>query len=260
MPSIDENLAAWNVGYAWHDGGEEWSERWGGSEVQWQSSIYPRIQHMLPVETILEIGPGYGRWTQYLRDHCERIILVDVSKRCIDACQARFGESATMAYLVNDGRSLEMLQSQSVDFVFSFDSLVHCEVDVIAAYLGELNRVLKPSGSGFIHHSNLGSYRRTYDLVQKLPDWIQKRLHEHEIVNLMSWRARSMTAARFARLADAAGLHCVQQELVNWHSRMLIDCLSTINARRCHPTVPLRVIRNFGFMREADDARRLRLS
>src|SRR6266567_7931064 len=56
------------VKYDWRDAGEEWSESWGTSAAQWSGAILPRIQGCLPTGTILEIGPGFGRWTNYLKD------------------------------------------------------------------------------------------------------------------------------------------------------------------------------------------------
>ena len=50
-----------------------------------------------------------------------------------------------------------MVDDESIDFAFSADSLVHADLDVIAAYLSELARTLRPNGVGFIHHSNLGA-------------------------------------------------------------------------------------------------------
>ena len=44
----------------------------------------------LPASTILEIGPGYGRWTHYLKDYCDRLVIVDRAAECIEACQKRF--------------------------------------------------------------------------------------------------------------------------------------------------------------------------
>ena len=41
---------------------------------------------------------------------------------------------------------LPMVEESSIDFVFSFDSLVHVEAETLAAYLSELARVLKPDG------------------------------------------------------------------------------------------------------------------
>lgn len=66
-----------------------------------------------------------------------------------------------MRCYVNDGKSLAMVEDRSVDFAFSFDSLVHVEADVIAAYLNQLGKKLKPGGFTFLHHSNLESYRKS---------------------------------------------------------------------------------------------------
>src|SRR5260370_17893136 len=59
--------------YDWKDAGEEWSELWGNSAAQWFGAILPRVGECLPARIILEIGAGFGRWTHYLRDHCEHL-------------------------------------------------------------------------------------------------------------------------------------------------------------------------------------------
>ena len=66
MPSVTQNIDTWDSAYDWTDQGEEWSRPWGGSEGQWYGSIFPRVQRLLPAPTVLEIAPGYGRWTAYL--------------------------------------------------------------------------------------------------------------------------------------------------------------------------------------------------
>jgi hypothetical protein len=50
---------------------------------------------------------------------------------------------------VNDGRSLAAVADGSVDLIFSFDSLVHVEADVMLAYLEQLAHKLTPHGIGF---------------------------------------------------------------------------------------------------------------
>ncbi len=62
-----------------------------------------------------------------------------------------------------------MVADGSIDFVFSFDSLVHAEEDVIRSYLDQLGQKLRPDGVGFLHHSNLGEYARYFAFVEKLP-------------------------------------------------------------------------------------------
>ena len=152
MPSVEENLRVWDQSYDWTQEGNEWSAAWGGPEAEWFGTIFPRIHGFLPNGTILEIAPGFGRWTHYLKDYCDKLILVDLSEKCIEACRRRFSSSSHITYHVNDGRSLEMIADKSVDFVFSFDSLVHAEADVLEAYLIQLGRKLKLKGTGFVHH------------------------------------------------------------------------------------------------------------
>ncbi|MFN7926786.1 MAG: class I SAM-dependent methyltransferase [Blastocatellia bacterium] len=158
MPSIEHNQFLWNQHYDWSQAGEEWSAGWGDSKTQWEGSLLPRIKSFVPTGTILEIAPGFGRWTQFLKDLCDNLLVVDLSAKCLDACRARFATDTHIRYHLNDGKSLAMIPDASVDFVFSFDSLVHAEAEVLEAYVQQLARKLKPQGVGFIHHSNLGAY------------------------------------------------------------------------------------------------------
>lgn len=121
MPTIVENLFVWDTAYDWSQSGEEWSGDWGSSRMQWYGSILPRIGAFVPADTILEIAPGHGRWTTFLKDLCKRLIIVDLSETCIDRCRHRFGSCSHISYFVNDGKSLEMVADGSVDFIFSFD-------------------------------------------------------------------------------------------------------------------------------------------
>ena len=90
MPSVKDNLKKWTAEYDWATQGEEWSTAWGGSEAQWFGAIFPRIHAFLPTDTVLEIAPGFGRWTHYLRNWCQRLIVVDLAENCITACRQRF--------------------------------------------------------------------------------------------------------------------------------------------------------------------------
>ncbi len=169
MPTIDQNLAEWNAPSRWRQQGDEWSVAWGGVEPQWYGALYPRIHAFLPAPVILEIAPGFGRWTQYLKSYCDKLILVDLAENCIEVCKKRFASSSHILYHTNDGKSLAMIEDRSLDFVFSFDSLVHAEAEVIKAYLEDLSKKLTPNGIGFIHHSNIGEYQRAFSLFKKVP-------------------------------------------------------------------------------------------
>ena len=240
--------------YDWKDAGEEWSDPWGGSKAQWFGSIFPRISEYLPAGTILEIAPGFGRWTQYLKQHCERLHVVDPDMRCIEACRRRFGDDARFSYHVNDGRSLAMIPDRSIDFVFSFDSLVHVPRELVEAYLRQLTDKLKDDGVGFFHHSNLGEFASSF--ARRLPARARKLLTKIKLLDQDHQRAPDMTAELFRSICDAHGLKCVNQELINWRGRRLIDCLTTLAHSRSKWKATGKILRNPNFMREAESIRR----
>ena len=243
-----------SVKYDWTHAGEEWSAPWGSSAAQWAGTIFPRIRERLPAGTILEIAPGFGRWTDYLKDYCEELWAVDRSSECIDACSRRFAAEPHVHCCLNDGRSLPMIPDGSVDFVFSFDSFVHPNRDVVEAYLRELQTKLKIGGRGFIHHSNFGEYVNSPR--ERLPDVLTKPLIKAKILDWAHHRNPGMTAELFRQLCAQNGLHCISQELVNWRGRRLIDCLSLFVRTDSAQEAPTKVIRNPGFMREAARIRR----
>jgi 2-polyprenyl-3-methyl-5-hydroxy-6-metoxy-1,4-benzoquinol methylase len=258
MPTVDENQEAWNRNYQWIEQGEEWSSEWGGSEAQWFGAILQRIHAFLPTATILEIAPGFGRWTKYLKECCEHLIVVDLAENCIKACQERFASDSHIAYYVNDGKSLAMIQDKSVDFVFSFDSLVHAETDVIEGYLNQLAMKLKPNGVGFLHHSNIGTYQQALSLVETIPSELRESVVNRVFLGPTHWRARSMTSKLFEGYCDAAGLQCISQELVNWGTDgLLIDCFSLFTPKSSIWSRSNKVVENTEFMEEAHLIRRL---
>ncbi len=245
MPSIEENLAVWDGSYDWTQEGDEWSSGWGGSEAQWFGTLLPRLHAFIPAGTILEIAPGFGRWTNYLKDQCENLIVVDLAEKCIRACEKRFSSSSHITYHVNDGQSLDMIPDNSIDFVFSFDALVHVERDVMEAYLSQLANKLSPNGVGFIHHSNLGMYLD--ELTGELPPEIG---HPH-------WRGKSMSAKLFEEYCDQASLQCISQEMTHWASHQLIDAISVFTGRDSTWARPNRTLQNLEFMNETSYIARL---
>jgi ubiquinone/menaquinone biosynthesis C-methylase UbiE len=241
--------------YDWKDAGEEWSERWGTSEAQWSGTILPRIKKYLPASTILEIGPGYGRWTHYLKDHCDRLLIVDRAAQCIDACRERFAAEPKITGYVNKSGSLAMIPDRTVDFVFSFDVFVHIPRPVAEEYLAEFSRTLKPGGKGFVHHSNLGVFENSPR--NRLPAALKKLFTQWHILDEDHHRTPTMSAEIFRSLCPRFGLHCTRQELVNWRGRRLIDCFSWFErTETANDGKPTEVIRNPNFMREADAVRR----
>jgi ubiquinone/menaquinone biosynthesis C-methylase UbiE len=238
--------------------GDEWSQNFGGTEALWFFVLYPRIHRFLPARNVLEIAPGFGRWTRYLGVQCQSLTGVDISGKCVEHCKARFVSEAHMEFHVNDGMSLDVVPDGSIDFVFSFDSLVHAECDVMEAYLAQLARKLSPEGIGFIHHSNIGSYPGRLKLMNwymRLPEAIRISVLKRELmsklfsINFQAGRARSMTAVLFRDYCHKAGLTCIRQELINWtEGSCLIDALSVFTRPNSRWDVSQSYIGNSDFV------------
>jgi len=234
MPSIIENIKRWKK-FDWSARGSEWCAGFGGVEKAWEHAIRPRIAAFVPTGHVLELGPGYGVWTDYLRPLAERMTLVDLAPNCIEFCRKRFGKRG-MAYHVNDGRSLDMVEDGSVDFVFSFNSLVHADHEVMREYVRQLGTKMKPGAFGFIHHSNLG------ELAPELGTF--DRAHEH-------WRGRDMTGEKFREDCRGAGLACVFQEIIPWGSERFIDAMSLFTRPLPGQQLAERIWRNPDFWHQA---------
>lgn len=253
MPDLQEIRDTWDSDRGWIAGGDEWSGPWGGTESLWWGTLMPRIHAFVPAGVVLELGPGHGRWSQYLRGLSGHLILVDVAEHCVQTCRRRFDGDPKVACYVGDGLSLPMVADHSVDFAFSFDSLVHAEADVLAAYSRELARVLKPDGVAFIHHSNMAEYRRAASLARRVPYRWRRRLTIHGVlVNVSAWRAESTSAQQFARMGADAGLSCIAQELIAWeYGRHLSDAITVLTPRGSRWDRPQVTLRNRAFMDEA---------
>ena len=266
MPSIEWNQRHWGTAYTWAGQGNEWSAAWGDVETHWFATILPRIRKFLPARTVLEIAPGYGRWTGYLITSCNSYIGIDLAEACVKACKERFGLAGNAKFATNDGKSLPMVADCSIDFVFSFDSLVHAEADVIEAYIAELSRVLAPDGIAFIHHSNLGAHLVglvAARLLERAVRWAPPAKRALTRLGIVHWdhaRAKSMTARRLVEACNRAGLTCVGQEIIEWgeaRKRGMIDCLSLVaRAGSCWDRENV-VVSNADFMGEAFSAKRI---
>jgi len=148
--NIDEQRR-WNEDYMWTNDGHEWSEIFKGTDNIWNNYIFDHVQEFRN-KKILEIAPGRGRITQYLSILAAQLEVVDLNSTCIEVTKEKLGHHV-YGYHVNDGKSLSMINDETQDLVFSYDSFVHMHKNVTEDYLKEISRVLVKGGKGYIHHS-----------------------------------------------------------------------------------------------------------
>ncbi len=117
----------------WQDGARDFA--------QLHEGVTPHIS-----KTALEIGCGVGRMLRAAAQVYGRVIGVDVSPKAIDKARELIGLDSSIKLIANSGYDLAGLADHSVDFVWSYASLAHMPARVIASYLLEIKRVLRPTG------------------------------------------------------------------------------------------------------------------
>ena len=231
MPDVIWNKTNWELSYNWSQRGEEWSAAWGSSDAQWFGTLLPRLRQFLPAEHVLEIAPGHGRWTKFLFPQCKRYWGIDVSATCIDYCTAHFSRPG-FSFFTNDGSDLSMVDEDTIDLVFSFNSLVHAEREVLEAYIPQVLKKLRKRGTAFFHHSNM------------------KALSGLNVGD----RAKSVDASVVYDIVRRAGGSTMRQEVIRWDSFAELDCLTLFGRGADYPDVQ-RVVVNNDFMAEANNCK-----
>lgn len=149
---------------------EPYGIQWGDPEVR---GIRYRIQRLLhpsygpgplykvvdkyirpyvtPASSVIEIGPGGGRWTRYLV-LARKLICVDINPEFFAPLKSSFPD-ANIEFYQPAGYDLQCIGDDSIDFVFSFGTFVHIEPQGIREYLFEMRRVLRPGGIAVINYS-----------------------------------------------------------------------------------------------------------
>jgi ubiquinone/menaquinone biosynthesis C-methylase UbiE len=174
---------------------------------QWENMLWPILKDKgIDFRCVLDLAAGHGRNSDKLRQYAKRIIIVDIEQLNIDACKNRFRDDKRFVYIKNDGVSLAGVEDNSVTFIYTFDSMVHFDSDVVREYLKEFRRVLTPGGFGFCHHSNYTG--NSGDDFKKNPHW-----------------RNFMSKELFAHYCCKEGLGMVEQTVIDW-SHEKLDCLS----------------------------------
>lgn len=262
---ITWNKATWSD-KEWSEKGEEWSKNWGSSESQWVTTILPRIHSFFPEKlalkkalhanqlptllfsfiprnSILEIAPGFGRWTKFLLSYPYRSYCgIDLAFPCIAHCKKKFKQYRNCRFFMNDGLSLQFAKYQKYDFIFSFDSLVHVGLDVLEAYIQQIMKnLLTPNGVCFIHHSN---FKMT--LAESLAT-LDENIH---------YRNPDVSAADVSQLVQKYEGKIIYQEAITWGGSPLSDCL-TLFAHNSSPYNEKGLFYNRNFDNEAAYSREI---
>ena len=137
-----------------------------------EKTILRLLKHQLPTMTMLDLGVGGGRTTQYFSPKVAKYIGVDYCPEMIAACQKRFGRSqsnSSISFHVADARNLSRFEDNSFDFIlFSFNGIDYIPHGDRLTVFKEVCRVGKPGGYFFFSSHNLQGIEREFDWKKHL--------------------------------------------------------------------------------------------
>jgi SAM-dependent methyltransferase len=221
--TVDNNLAQWDLRDAWSQDGDEWdgqARACGVPYEAWKAGVVARYRSLLASGgTVLELGPGHGRWSDELISMAGTLVLCDISPNCLDACRHRLAGRGRMRTHLSAAADLPADLTAAVDAVWSYDCLVHVGPEEFRRYVAEIGRVLRRGGSAVLHHADRprpGLAAHASRLVASL--WLRGRPRVAPDEDDHGWR--SHVSRRDVRgWAAAAGLVVERQESTwTWHA------------------------------------------
>jgi ubiquinone/menaquinone biosynthesis C-methylase UbiE len=137
-----------------------------------QTTVLPAVTAAVTLgETLLELGPGPGAATDWLRKRVRRLVAVEHEERAANALRDRFRESNVT--IVHGDATALAFPTGSFDSVAAFTMLHHIPTRPLQArLLSEALRVLRPGGvlfgSDSLHSAELHDFHHedTYNPIE----------------------------------------------------------------------------------------------
>jgi 2-polyprenyl-3-methyl-5-hydroxy-6-metoxy-1,4-benzoquinol methylase len=140
-------------------GFETLGEEWGGPAF---ADFIVRLAspYFGPDSDVLELGCGGGKFSQRLAPNCRSLLCADISQAMIEHTRetlSQRGVGKNVGYRVLNGTDFAGLPSDSVDFIFSYDVMLHLQLQNVFSYMLDARRVLRENGVLMLHQINLAS-------------------------------------------------------------------------------------------------------
>lgn len=128
--------------------GDEWGDKESIRQVL-EDFLFPYINRE---SVVVEIGCGGGRIANETLKRCGYLHCFDVSNEMIKSAKEALKEFRNKTfYLLENNVLAPPLEHASVDFVYSFDVMVHLEIRAVYVYLEQIRKILKQGKNFFLH-------------------------------------------------------------------------------------------------------------
>jgi len=184
---------------------EKWTPFWWDDRLPFRGFF-----DTLDLDCVIELSAGYGRHAEYSAKLCRKLILMDVIERNLKICRMRLGNRyPNLLYIKNSGFDFQPVRNDAVSAIYCYDSMVHFSADLVASYLTDTVRVLRPGGRALYHHSNYSG-----------PELAHFGQQPHA--------RQCMTQVNFCTLARERRLRIVDSIVIPWAEFETLDCITLV--------------------------------
>ena len=198
--------------------GDEWNDDQTPDRLRdaYYFSVYAE-RFLRPEMTVLEVGPGGGKWTVRLAPRVKKLIVVDVAETMLERTRARCQALGihNIEYVLGTGKDFSPVADESIDFFFSHDVFVHIALEDTWPYTQEMARVLAPGGVGACHYA-INTPPDAWNRIEQNNDWY--RFGKHTLGQYYYFSPEGLR-----RMYEHCGLRVFEQHQEAWHCVCVFD-------------------------------------
>ena len=113
-------------------------------------------RYVKPNQTIVEIGPGNGFYTDRFLPDATKSYLVDYSQvLCYQLLPDKYKDNPKVSIIYTTNCRMPTIGDGEVDLVFSLASFVHIDIETIYGYLLESHRILRQDGIVVLQYASM---------------------------------------------------------------------------------------------------------
>jgi ubiquinone/menaquinone biosynthesis C-methylase UbiE len=171
----------WDRGYGqrYRHLGDEWNDDGtaGRNRDELYFTMYAK-RFLRPDMTVLEVGPGGGKWTVRMAPHVKKLIVIDVAEEMLRRTRERCESMGihNVEYVHASGQDFKPVADASVDLFFSYDVFVHIALEDTFPYAAEIARVLKPGAVSVCHYA-VGNRADSFGRIEAHNEWYRGQEH-----------------------------------------------------------------------------------
>lgn len=217
----------------WNEYSKQWQQSFGSQYThlgdEWNDDETPERKRdnlyftvyaerfLGPDKTVLEIGPGGGKWTVRIAPKVKKMIVMDVAGEMLKRTKARCDSMGinNIEYILANGKDFNPVTDGSIDLFFSYDVFVHISLEDTWPYAQEMSRVLIPGGKGICHQA-INTTPESWNRIEQNNDWYRFGAH-----TLGQYYYHSPEALR--RMYERCGMHVFEQHIDVWYCTSIFE-------------------------------------